>query len=416
MNSPYDTNKVFTVSEISFIIKGIIDEAFPTVKVEGEVTGFRGPNRGHLYFRIKDKDDSVLQCVMFSMNAKRLDFDLRDGDKVVVTGKLTAYAKGGYYQLVATKMVKAGLGDILLKIIERKAKLEKEGLFDASHKKPLPRYPFVIGVVTSESAAALRDIKRIIKERNPCILVKVFPSLVQGKDAAANIVEQIRIANETMVNFMGVEQLCDVLIVGRGGGSVEDLLPFSDEAVVRAIYDSRIPIVSAVGHEIDWALSDYAADRRASTPSNAAELCAPLLSDIKTAIENAKAVFIDTVQTKIDTLKKQLSAYNIEDFYTNFSLIEQPILAKLHEAIQIITSEAMNRYIVVRAQFDTLNNTLKLTSPKELFKRGYAFVRRRSDDQVVSSTFDVGVGEDLAIQVSDGKFFATVDEKESGYL
>lgn len=413
MNNPYSEEKVFTVSELSAVIKGVIDSAFPTIKVEGEVTGCTHHSNGHLYFTLKD-DTAILSCVMFAMFAKSLDFDLQNGDKVVITGKLSVYPKRGQYQLVATKAVKAGLGDILLQIVERKAKLEKEGLFDSDHKKQLPKYPFVVGVVTSATGAALHDIQRIAKSRNPCVLIKVFPSLVQGEGAAQNIVEQIKSANNTVVDFMGVEQLCDVLIVGRGGGSVEDLLPFSEEAVVRAIYESDIPVVSAVGHEIDWALSDYVADLRASTPSNAAELCVPLLSDIKAAIENAKEVFVDTVQMQLDAVKNELSLYNLEDFYTNFSLIEQPIASRLHEVIGDFANQAISQYTDVRARFDTLNSTFALTSPRELFKRGYAFIRRRSDNEVISSTFDVGCGEDITIQVSDGKFFATVDEKESG--
>ena len=272
MNVPlFSGDKVFSVSEINSLLKDMLENSFPQICIEGELSNYRPNSSGHLYFTLKD-EASQISAVMFRSAAAYLDFVPKDGTKVQCTGRLTVYPARGNYQILITKMTVSGEGAILKMIEERKRRLAAEGLFDEAKKKPLPPFPQTIGIITSPTGAALRDILQIMRRRNKCVSAIVFPSLVQGDGAAESIVHQIKNANNL--------KKCDVLIVGRGGGSLEDLLPFSDESVVRAIADSNIPVISAVGHEIDWALSDFAADKRAPTPSAAAELTVPQLSDI----------------------------------------------------------------------------------------------------------------------------------------
>ena len=258
-------NIVFSVSQITDLIKEILETSFRTISIEGEISNWRPSAAGHIYFTLKD-NNAQIKAVIFRGAAMKLNFRPKDGDKVRCRGSLSVYAPQGNYQIIVTSMEIAGAGNILQMLEERKRKLAAEGLFDESRKKPLPAMPKTIGVVTSPTGAAIRDILNVSKRRNPGMNIIVLPAIVQGEGAAQTICRMIEIAN--------FYQLCDVLIVGRGGGSLEDLLPFSEESVVRTVAASRIPTISAVGHEIDWALCDYSADRRAPTPSAAAEMAA----------------------------------------------------------------------------------------------------------------------------------------------
>ena len=251
-------NIVFSVSQITDLIKEILETSFRSIMIEGEISNWRPSAAGHIYFTLKD-NNAQIKAVIFRGAAMKLAFRPKDGDKVRCTGNLSVYAPQGNYQIIVNTMEMAGAGNILQMLEERKRKLAAEGLFDENRKKPLPLYPRTIGVVTSPTGAAIRDILNVTKRRNPGMNIIVLPAIVQGDGAAQTICKMIEIAN--------FYQLCDVLIVGRGGGSLEDLLPFSEESVVRAVAASEIPVISAVGHEIDWALCDYSADRNGSSAS-----------------------------------------------------------------------------------------------------------------------------------------------------
>ena len=282
---------VFSVSQITDLIKEILETSFRTITIEGEISNWRPSAAGHIYFTLKD-NNAQIKAVIFRGAAMKLNFRPKDGDKVRCTGSLSVYAPQGNYQIIVNTMEIAGAGNILQMLEERKRKLAAEGLFDDSRKKPLPVMPKTIGVVTSPTGAAIRDILNVTKRRNPGMNILVLPAIVQGDGAAQTICKMLEIAN--------FYELCDVLIVGRGGGSLEDLLPFSEESVVRAVAASKIPTISAVGHEIDWALCDYAADRRAPTPSAAAEMAVPLLADLLQNLAACKDDLYNTIKARTE--------------------------------------------------------------------------------------------------------------------
>ncbi|MBQ3647337.1 MAG: exodeoxyribonuclease VII large subunit, partial [Spirochaetia bacterium] len=258
-----ERSRCYKVSEITKCIKDYLEGEFYSIQIEGEVSGFKPSSSGHFYFTLKDTG-AAISAVLFARSAKNAGYLPKDGDLVIVTGYVTVYAKSGNYQIVCSYIEKAGQGDIFAELEKRKQRLASEGLFDEANKKPIPLYPKRIGVVTSPNGAAIRDILRVLKRRNNSIDLIILPAPVQGDEAAPIIASQIRRAN--------MFKMCDVLLVSRGGGAPEDLLPFSDEEVVRAVAASQIPTISAVGHEIDVVLTDFAADLRAPTPSAAAEV------------------------------------------------------------------------------------------------------------------------------------------------
>ena len=268
-----------TISELNQYVKGLLDDNIFLNKVylKGEISNFKAHTRGHFYFTLKD-EGSRLNAVMFSYNTNSLKFQPTDGMKVLVCGKISAYVPTGAYQIYVESMEEDGLGNLYIEFEKLKKKLASEGLFDPAKKKKIPKVPKRIGIVTASTGAAIRDILTTIKRRYPICETILFPSLVQGSDAAKDIVKKIEIANTYDI---------DTLIVGRGGGSIEDLWPFNEEIVARAIYNSKVPVISAVGHEIDFTIADFVADLRAPTPTAAAELAVPNIDTINTYLENA---------------------------------------------------------------------------------------------------------------------------------
>ena len=265
-----ESQHVFTVSELTRGIRSILEQAFDTVWVEGEISNYVLAQSGHAYFSLKDETSQV-RCVFFKGNRIRVKFDPEDGDQVLLFGRVNVYEPRGEYQIVVEAMEPRGLGALQKAFEQLKAKLEKEGLFDEAHKQALPEFPWKIGIVTSPTGAAIRDLLNVLHRRNPRVSVVLAPAKVQGEGAAEEIAQAIRDLNT-------LEEL-DVLIVGRGGGSIEDLWAFNEEVVARAIHESKLPVVSAVGHEIDFTISDFVADLRAPTPSAAAELVVPRLQE-----------------------------------------------------------------------------------------------------------------------------------------
>jgi len=289
----------FTVSQITSLIRDDLEEKYPDIIVEGEISNCKTAASGHLYFSLKD-DQAILQAVMFRRDMISLSFVPRDGMKVWARGGISVYPARGQYQLITRSMREAGLGDILAMLEERKQRLAREGLFDESKKRSIPRFPSRVAVVTSPTGAAVRDIIRILRRRNPKVGILVLPAVVQGEEAAASIATRIHQANRW--------NLAEVLIIGRGGGSIEDLLPFSEEIVVRAIAASDIPVISAVGHETDWALSDYAADLRAPTPSAAAEMVCSELEMIYKEITHFQTLLTQSMIQALSQARQRLSA------------------------------------------------------------------------------------------------------------
>ena len=399
MEQYFPTDTVFTVSNLTSAIRDLLEGTFSNITLEGEISNYRPNASGHLYFTLKD-DGAQISAVMFRGRAAGLAFVPKDGQKVKCTGSVSVYAPRGNYQIIINKMEIAGAGNILQILEERKQQLAAEGLFNRENKRPIPRFSKKIGVVTSPTGAALRDILQITKRRNPGVDVIILPALVQGDGAAVTIANMIKTANDF--------SLCDVLIVGRGGGSLEDLLPFSEEIVVRAIASSKIPVVSAVGHEIDWSLADYAADLRAPTPSAAAELVVPKQSDILQGLESYKEEFYNQISSKVERLKLMIKSFDVQNMEVRFRSIEQPLLNRLENARAAII-DGMNQKIKdTRSILSQSVQILEQASPQTILNRGYSMVRTQ-DGKIVRSPQDAATGTRLEITPANGKILATVD-------
>lgn len=397
------SDKIFSVTEINSLIKDMLEGSFSQITIEGEISNYRPNSTGHLYFTLKDSANQI-SAVMFRGYANYLNFKIQDGMKVQCTGKLTVYGAQGKYQINVTKMSVAGEGAILKMLEDRKRKLAAEGLFDQAKKKPLPVFPRTIGIVTSPTGAALRDILQITKRRNKCVSVIVLPAVVQGSDAAQTIARQIYTANRAA--------LCDVLIVGRGGGSLEDLLPFSEEIVVRAIASSEIPVVSAVGHEIDWALSDYAADVRAPTPSAAAELVVPELSAVVQFIQQNSKNLYDSIKDRLEKIKLMVKNFDPQNLELQVRTIEQPLLSRFDNAKDALFQNIIQKIRDTRQRIDNCVTVLENASPQTILDRGYSMVRNKETKKIIRSNIDVEIGNEIEIIPAKGKITAKVENIE----
>lgn len=405
MNPPNLLNdKVLSVSELNSLLKDVLEGTFPSIKIEGEISNYRPNSSGHLYFTLKDTT-SQISAVMFRSNVMSLSFVPKDGVKVQCTGRITVYPPRGNYQILITKMEVAGEGDVLKMLEDRKRRLAMEGLFESQRKRQLPAFPKTIGVVTSSTGAALRDILQITRRRNPCVSVIIFPALVQGDEAAPSIVKQINTAN--------AYNMCDVLIVGRGGGSLEDLLPFSEEIVVRAIAASKIPVVSAVGHEIDWALSDYAADCRAPTPSAAAEIVVPQKIDILNNLQYLSNELHQEMTRRIDKMKSMVKQFNPDNMELKFRSIEQPLLSRLDNAKEAIIQNMMQKVKDTKMLIENCHAILESSSPQTILARGYSMVRNKETQEIITNTKNLTKGIQIEIVPAVGKFTAVVDQIDS---
>ena len=380
-----------------------------------------------MYFTLKD-EESRINAVMFKTNASNLDFVPKDGDEVLVTGRISVYVPTGGYQVYVEEMHLSGNGDLLKKLEELKQKLAKEGLFDQEHKKPIPKYPSKIGIVTAPTGAAIRDILSTIKRRYPICNTILFPALVQGELAKDDVVRQIKRANE----FDDI----DVLIVGRGGGSIEDLWAFNEECVARAIYESRIPIISAVGHEIDFTIADFVADMRAPTPTGAAEMAVPNMVDLVNYIRQLEIRLNKNIFNLIDLSKKQLTNFKNSYVLTNplsYSEIREQkldmIINKLNSYITHKMDISVSRYQNVISNHIILNpselfiknknslelviNKLELLNPLSVLSKGYSL--STVNGKVIKSVKDVKVKDEVNIRLLDGEINTVVKgEKENG--
>ena len=392
---------VFSVSELNSVISEILQQTFFNITIEAEISNFKPSAAGHIYFTLKDAT-SAISAVMFRGAAYKLAFQPKDGDKVRCTGSISVYSPRGTYQIIVNKMEMAGSGNILQLLEERKKKLAAEGLFDQANKKPLPFFPRTIGVVTSPTGAAIRDILQITKRRNPGVNIIILPAIVQGAEAAPTICKMIEIAN--------FYQLCDVLIVGRGGGSLEDLLPFSEESVVRAVAASKIPTISAVGHEIDWALCDYAADKRAATPSAAAELAVPLMADLQLQLSSYKDFFYTAVKQKVERTRLMLKGFNPDSLEIRFRAIQQPLLNRFENAKTALNQNIKDKIRDARTVIAQHKTILENASPNTIFARGYSMVIDKATGKVVRDAAMLSKNSEIEITPASGKISAVVTE------
>lgn len=418
-------NNYISISEINKYIKNIVNDDLFLKKVylRGEISNFKAHARGHYYFTLKD-ENSRITAVMFSFNNKNLKFVPNDGMKVLVTGKIDVYEASGSYQIYVEDMMPDGIGALYVAFEELKKKLASEGLFDKEKKKKIKKVPRRVGVVTSSTGAAIKDIITTIKRRFPVCEVILFPALVQGENAASDIASKIKLADS-----MKEELMLDTLIVGRGGGSLEDLWPFNEEIVARAIYDAEIPIISAVGHEIDITISDYVADLRAPTPTAAGELAVPEINTIITYLETAKTRSYQALTNIISINSKRLdnlkNSYVLSKPKSMYEIIEQ----KLDILIDNINKCILKRIEDNKVKVYTCSNSFVLTNPSIIYKykeqslkhiisklevlnplntlsRGYAIIKK--DNNVLSSIKNIRKDEEIKITLKDGELTSKV--------
>ena len=442
--------KYFTITALNKAIKNMFDEKreLNNIHLKGEISNFKHHTRGHLYFTLKD-ETSQLSAIMFASSANNLKFEPKDGMKVLVSGKVSVYETGGTYQIYVNEMMEDGLGNLYLEFEKLKKKLEQEGLFKKEYKKPIPKFPMKIGIITAPTGAAIKDILSTIKRRFPICETILFPSLVQGENAKDDIVRNIKLANTYSL---------DVIILGRGGGSIEDLWAFNEECVARAIFDSTIPIISGVGHEIDFTISDFVADLRAPTPTGAAELCVPNRLDVIELFNQYNIRLTKAIYTHLDNCKEKLK--NLQNSYIlknpislyekqeqNFdNLYERLIMAiksnldknkdrlntvkssyvfknpnmlfvdkaynyndlikRLKNNISLLLDNKKNNYVNLLSKLEVLN-------PITTLKRGYSVTR--IDDKIINRVKDVKVGNTIITRVSDGKIESVVEKVYEEY-
>ncbi|MDY4608987.1 MAG: exodeoxyribonuclease VII large subunit [Sphaerochaetaceae bacterium] len=389
-----------SVGDLTALLKQTIEGSFYGLTVEGEISNFRPSSTGHWYFTLKD-ERAALNAVMFKNKLWRLPFIPKNGDKVVVTGKLDVYEQRGTYQIICESMKQTGTGDLLALLEERKQAYAKAGYFDEIHKKPLPDAPSRVVVITSPTGAALRDILQILRRRATGLDVLILPAPVQGDEAAKIIAARIDQANRFLLG--------DVIIVGRGGGSLEDLLPFSEPCVIEAIYRSEIPIVSAVGHEIDWALSDFVADMRAPTPSAAAELVSKSSSEQLVRLQGMKRTLSDALLQKAGKARLSLRQFQPQMFGDILQRRIEQFRYKLDDSSNDIEQTIGQRLRNARHSLQLLENELKGLSPIAILERGYAVVTD-SDGKVVADTATLSTGDRITIRFAKGGAEALVEQ------
>lgn len=393
--------KIYSVSSLTREVKELLEMSFPRLWVEGEISNLKFHSSGHIYFTLKD-ENSQINCAMWRFRTNQLLFRPQDGMQVLVEGELQIYEKGGIYQLIIHQIQPAGVGALQLAFEELKKKLHAEGLFDEQYKKPLPPYPEKIGIITSPTGAAIRDIVSVATRRFPGIQLILYPVRVQGAGAAEEIVEAIRTFNE----YGEVE----VLIVGRGGGSIEDLWAFNEEIVARAIFDSKIPIVSAVGHEIDFSISDFVADYRAPTPSAAAEMVVKDRSELMGVV--------NYYQERLETLlEKLISGYKEQlNFYLNsyaFRKREDFIFQKMQQVddLQKFLFMGINHSFIMKNQnLKKFQKYLNALNPVSILNRGYSICYK--DRQIVKDVNQLNLHDTVEVKLAHGKFSSKVKSME----
>ena len=396
--------EVLSITQVNEYIRSRMDAdpLLTGLAVRGEISNYKMYPSGHHYFTLKD-EGGALKCVMFKSNAMRLRFRPENGMKVIAMGKISVYPRDGAYQLYCTAMAMDGVGDLYAAFEQLKKKLAAQGLFDEAHKQPLPKFPGTIGIVTSSAGAAVHDMLRILRKRYPLSKVLLLPVRVQGVEAPPEIAAAIRYANHY--------QLADLLIVGRGGGSIEDLWAFNDERVAYAIYESKIPIISAVGHEPDVTISDFVADLRAATPSNAAELAVPDQDALRQSLDSVSSAMATALNRQLKAARQHLSVLSaspalqspvsyLNQKRKNLELLQNRLISAENQAV----SRRKQHYIGLVSKLDAM-------SPLKVLTRGYAMAQGE-DGSVIRSVSQVNPGDSITVSLGDGKLRATVTHKE----
>lgn len=416
-------DKYISVSQLTRYIKYKIDNDvnLNEVFLKGEISNFKAHSRGHFYFTLKD-EGSRINAIMFASQTKKIKFVPQDGMKVLVTGKISVFEANGGYQIYVNEMLEDGVGNLYIAYEQLKKKLENEGLFNKDHKKEIPHIPKRVGVVTAPTGAAIKDIISTIKRRWPLTEIYLFPSLVQGEDAKEDIVKQIKKAENFYLPL-------DTLIVGRGGGSIEDLWPFNEEIVARAIYECKIPTISAVGHEIDFTIADFVADLRAPTPTGAAEMAVPQLSDMKNYLNQVNIRLNNTINNKINNNKRKLNDIMARNIFKNPMIIYEKkelyfdsILERLKFSLKSLTSTKEKELIKVKNSYILKNphqllekkgnkylqlvSKLETLSPLLTLQRGYTMTKK--EGKVITKSTDLKKKDIIEIVFSDGSVNAEI--------
>ena len=389
----YDAIAV-SVTDLNLYIKEKIagDEALNAVVVKGEISNFKNHYTGHLYFTLKD-EKSLIKCIMFKSYADRINFKPKDGMKVMVFGSVSVFERDGIYQIYVKAMKEDGKGDLYEAYEKLKADLEKEGLFDESHKKKIPLKPNIIGVLTSQTGSVIRDIINVSTRRNPNTYIRLFPVPVQGPGAAEEIARGIKLMNE--------KRLADVLIIGRGGGSLEDLWPFNEEIVARAIYNSEIPIISAVGHETDFTIADFVADLRAPTPSAAAELSNPDIYELKEKINSYKQRSRLALKKKLEVMKLRVDKINASQVFKEPYRKINDYSLELDKNIKSLEVSVKNILNKSKAEFSERIAKLDALSPLKTLTRGYSITEKNG--KIIKSKNDLSKDDEINLRFIDGE-------------
>ena len=396
--------QVLSITQLNTYIQGKLDgdPMLGAVAVRGEISNYKLYPSGHHYFTLKD-ESSALKCVMFKGNATRLRFRPENGMKVLAMGKVSVFPRDGAYQLYCNAMAMDGVGDLYAAFEQLKKKLASQGLFDQAHKKPIPKFPGTIGIITSSAGAAIHDMLRILRKRYPLTKVRLIPVRVQGAEAPGEIASAIRYAN--------YYKLVDLLIVGRGGGSIEDLWAFNDELVAHAIYQSDIPVISAVGHEPDVTISDFVADLRAATPSNAAELAVPdreslsqTLDAMSTAMASALNRQLRSARQHLNVLSRSAALQSPTGYLEQRRQSLSGLKTRLVSAQRQNISLKKHRYVALTSKLDAM-------SPLKVLTRGYA-ITQKDDGTMLRSVSQVSAGDSILIRLQDGALIARITDKK----
>lgn len=397
-----NTRRVATVSQINNYIKALLEQVsvIQNVWIKGEISNFKLHSSGHIYLTLKDSN-SVLKAVMFRGAASKLNFKPKDGMMVLALGRIAVYEAGGQYQLYIEAMEQEGTGDLYAQFEELKKKLGEEGLFDEAHKKSIPKFPSCIGIATSPTGAAIRDMINVIKRRCPMVKIIIYPCLVQGDGASKTIVDAIEYFNS--------KKLVDVIIIGRGGGSIEDLWAFNEEATARAAFNSEIPVISAVGHETDFTISDFTSDLRAPTPSAAAELAVPDMLELKNQIDTSCARMAALLKQKIDAPKKQLELLSAKTSESNIEKYLLDLEQDTDRLSESLVKAFSNRIDLEQKRFEKEAGKLSALSPLSVFERGYCSLSK--GDKLVTDVKNVETGDFVTLRLKGGELDCNVTER-----
>ena len=393
-----------SISWLNEYIKSLIEEEvqLQDVYVLAEISNFKSHSTGHLYFTLKD-EKSEIKAMMFRTHAYKLQFRPENGLKVLVHGRIGVYEKGGVYQLYVDAMQPDGIGSLYLAFEQLKKKLSDEGLFDESHKKPLPKFPKKIGVITSPTGAAVRDIIKVAKRRCPFVDLVLFPSAVQGESAPEELTRA--------VEYFNFAESVDLIIIGRGGGSIEDLWAFNDEMLARTIYASKIPVISAVGHEIDFTICDFVSDMRAATPSHAAEIATPNVLDLKLTVNSYYKSICSSVFYKLENYRAKIVALENNKVLKNPQILFDTKKMQLFTIAENMSDAILSKTNALRLELTRLSASLNAMSPLAVLSRGYGAVFNE-DNKVVKSIDGLNIDDQICVKMADGSIKATVNAKE----